>query len=440
MKKTIQGNTCETIRQTASVCPVCLKQLPAEIIRTGTNYFIVKTCPEHGRFSAVVWRGNTPAFETWGGHMQPVGPAAPDCPHACGLCAYHQRQTCCILLEVTARCNLNCPVCFADSGSSAHDPSVGALYEQFKTLVDQGKTFVQLSGGEPTVRDDLPEIVASALKAGCENIQLNTNGLRLGADKAYTRALADAGLSFVFLQFDGTTDTIYKKIRGRPLIDQKIAAIETCGDNLLGVTLVPTVIPGVNDLNIGQIVNFGLSRSPIIRGVHFQPVSYFGRYPKAPADEDRITLPEVLRAIERQTGGLIQTKDFAPSCCDHPRCTFHGDFVVLPDSLIKLTVQSTSAACCCDDTAHLKNRKFVSRRWKRTDESTQTDPDADYQDMETFLKRVRTHGFTITGMAFQDAYTLDLERLRSCSLHVYHDGRTIPFCANYLSAYVEDQQ
>ena len=312
--------------------------------------------------------------------------------------------------------------------------------EQFKTLVDQGKTFVQLSGGEPTVRDDLPEIVAAALKAGCENIQLNTNGLRLGADKAYTRALADAGLSFVFLQFDGTTDTIYEKIRGRPLIDQKIAAIETCGDNRLGVTLVPTVIPGVNDLNIGQIVNFGLSRSPIIRGVHFQPVSYFGRYPKAPADEDRITLPEVLRAIERQTGGLIQTKDFAPSCCDHPRCTFHGDFVVLPDSLIKLTVQSTSAACCCDDTAHLKNRKFVSRRWKRTDESTQTDPDADYQDMETFLKRVRTHGFTITGMAFQDAYTLDLERLRSCSLHVYHDGRTIPFCANYLSAYVEDQQ
>ncbi len=434
MEKENRLSSREQVRKTLSVCPVCLKQLPAEIVRTGSDCFLEKKCPEHGHFSAVVWRGNTPSFEEWSGLPPLSGPPSPDCPHACGLCAHHLRQTCCILLEVTDRCNLNCPVCYAESGGKKDgDPTVSALHEQFKKFVRDGNTFVHLSGGEPTVRDDLPEIVAAAKEAGCENIQLNTNGLRLGEERAFTKALADAGLSFVFLQFDGTEDAIYEKIRGKALLEKKKAAIAACSENLLGVTLVPTVIPGVNDHDIGGIIRFGLEGSPDIRGVHFQPVSYFGRYPKPPDDSDRITLPEVLRAIEAQTEGLVEVADFAPSCCDHPRCTFHGDFVVLPDALIKLTKPSETSTCCCDDTAHLKNRNFVSRRWKRTAESTEYEPGADYQDMDTFLKRVRTHGFTITAMAFQDAYTLDLERLRRCSLHVSRDGRTIPFCACYLS-------
>jgi uncharacterized radical SAM superfamily Fe-S cluster-containing enzyme len=422
MKKTIRRTFREPVRLTSSVCPVCLRQLPAEIVRAGTDYTLEKTCPEHGFFSAVVWRGYSPSLETWGGALTPPEPAPPDCPHACGLCASHLRKTCCVLLEVTSRCNLKCPVCFAASGGAdagGDEPSVGALFEQFRKLARDGNTFVQLSGGEPTVRDDLPEIVAAAKKAGCENIQLNTNGLRLGADCAYTKALADAGLSFVFMQFDGTKDAIYETIRGRPLLEQKIAAIDACGANLLGVTLVPTVIPGINDHNIGD----------------YQPVSYFGRYPIAPRDADRITLPEILRAVEQQTGGLVRLSDFAPSCCDHPRCTFHGDFVVLPDSLVRLGARSEASSCCGGDTAHLKNRNFVARRWKRADAGEEERPGADYQDMETFLRRVRTHGFTVTAMAFQDAYTLDLERLRRCSLHVYRDGRTIPFCAYYLSPY-----
>ena len=309
----------------------------------------------------------TRALKPGSGGMMPEDPVSPDCPHACGLCSYHRRKTCCVLLEVTERCNLHCPVCFADSGSADDEPSVELLYEQFKALVREGNTFVQLSGGEPTVRDDLPEIVAAAKKAGCDSIQLNTNGLRLGEDADYTKALKQAGLSFVFLQFDGTEDAIYEKIRGKPLLKQKTSAIEVCGANYLGVTLVPTVVPGINDHNIGEIVTFGFKNAPVIRGVHFQPVSYFGRYPKAPDDKDRITLPEILRAIEQQTDGLLNISDFAPSCCDHPRCTFHGDFVVLPDSIVKLTKHSQSSACCSDETAHLKNRNFVARRWKRSE-------------------------------------------------------------------------
>ena len=427
-----------TVRHTQSVCPVCLARLPADIVRDGQDYFLTKTCPEHGQFSAVVWRGDVPAFESWGAYTPPDAPA-PGCPDACGLCGDHLRKTCCALVEVTDRCNLACPVCFAESGPDGAEPSVGALYDIFRQLADNGRTFVQLSGGEPTVRDDLPEIVAAAKRAGCENIQLNSNGLRLGAEPEFTRVLRDAGLSFVFMQFDGTEDGIYKKLRGRPLLAEKEAAIAVCDGNRLGVTLVPTVVPGVNDHNIGDILDFALSRSPAVRGVHFQPVSYFGRYPVAPRNEDRITLPEILRAIDAQTDGKIKIKDFAPSACDHPRCGFHGDFVVLPGgALLRLTSKSKGSCCGDDKNAHLKNRAFVSRRWKRTDDAgapkaVPDGADADFTDMDTFLSRVRSHGFTVTAMAFQDAWTLDLERLRMCSLHVYRDGRVIPFCRSYLT-------
>jgi uncharacterized radical SAM superfamily Fe-S cluster-containing enzyme len=319
---------------------------------------------------------------------------------------------------------------------------VGELYRIFKKLADNGNTFVQLSGGEPTVRDDLPEIVAAAKKAGCDSIQLNSNGLRLGAEPAYTKALSDAGLSFVFMQFDGTEDAIYEKLRGRPLLTQKKAAIDVCAGNRLGVTLVPTVVPGVNDHNLGDIVNFAISRSPAVRGVHFQPVSYFGRYPIAPENKDRITLPEILQAVQHQTGGKVKLADFAPSCCDHPRCGFHGDFVVLPNNmLLRLTAKSQKSSCCGDDNSHLKNRAFVARRWKRSavedgsSDGKQQKDGEDYTDMGNFLKRVKSHGFTITAMAFQDAYTLDIERLRRCSLHVAGEDRIIPFCANYLTPY-----
>ena len=427
------------IRHTESVCPVCLTRLPAEIVKDGPSYYLKKSCPEHGPFSAVVWRGDAPALETWGNDA-PAG-VSPFCPDACGLCPDHLRRTCCALVEVTARCNLRCPVCFAESGTDDNEPSVDALYEIFRRLADNGNTFVQLSGGEPTVRDDLPEIVAAAKRAGCESIQLNSNGLRLGAEPEFTQALMDAGLSFVFMQFDGTEDRIYEKLRGRPLLEAKKAAIAVCGGSRLGVTLVPTVVPGVNDGNLGEILRFGLSRSPAVRGVHFQPVSYFGRYPGVPRDEDRITLPEILRAIEAQTDGKFKVKDFLPSACDHPRCGFHGDFAVLPKGqLLRLTSKSNQSCCSDDKSAHLKNRAFVSRRWKRTDETASnaviSEPEvenADYTDMDTFLRRVRSHGFTVTAMAFQDAWTLDLERLRMCSLHVFRDGRTIPFCRSYLT-------
>jgi 7,8-dihydro-6-hydroxymethylpterin dimethyltransferase len=271
---------------------------------------------------------------------------------------------------------------------------------------------------------------------------LNSNGIRLGEDRTYTKALAEAGLSFVFMQYDGTEDFIYAKLRGKPLLAKKKAAIKACADHMIGVTLVPTIVPGVNDRNIGEILDFGFSNSPAVRGVHFQPASYFGRYPHPLGNEDQITLPEILRAIEHQTAGKVIAADFVPSGCDHPRCGFHGDFVVLPDALIKLTSRQESCSCNPDDgNAHLKNRSFVARRWKRTIPGGREDGccNKDYREMDNFLERIKSHGFTITAMAFQDAYNIDIERLRRCSLHVYSDDKLIPFCVRYLTTAQEGE-
>jgi len=442
--------------KTYSLCPVCLKRISAKLTLRDGSWYLEKTCEQHGRFKTVVWRGSAPSLTGWGNYRAPKENEAelPDCPNDCGLCGKHLQSTCCVLVEVTGRCNLRCPVCFAQSGEdeTAADKSVEELFEDFRFLIDKECRFIQLSGGEPTVRDDLPEIVAAAKRAGATSVQLNSNGIRLGKDPGFTKRLAEAGLDFVFMQFDGIDDEPYRILRGRALLAEKLEAIRVCGENGIGVTLVPTVVPGVNDSQIGEIVRFGIQNSPAVRGVHFQPVSYFGRYPEPPKDEDRITLPEIIAAIEEQTNGLIHRDELVPSCCDHPRCGFHGDFLILKDQLVSLTPKEPSpSGCCCNPDEvpcdpeearpnpeeALRNRNFVARRWKRNldleQKAAAVDGAADGMDFDTFLAQVAANGFTVTGMAFQDAYNLDLERLRRCSLHVYDNGRIIPFCAKYLT-------
>ncbi len=416
-------------RATYSVCPTCLQRIPAQRVSIGREIFLHKTCPDHGSFETILWRGHRDLEEWVGPEGTPL--TEPPCPEACGLCPGHLQQTCCVLLEVTQRCNLNCRFCFA-GGAGAGEPSFQQIQAWLVQLAVPGKTLVQLSGGEPTLRDDLPEIVAAAKQAGCRYVQLNTNGLRLAEDEPYVKALAEAGLSFVFLQFDGTEDAIYEQLRGRPLLRIKQRAIEACAARNIGVTLVPTLVPGINIGNIGAILRFGIAQAPAVRGVHFQPVSHFWH---RPADEMRFTLDELLMEIDKQAGNLVKAEQLLPSRCDHPLCGFHGDFLVAQDGqLVPLSQpKQPGTACCCSPATADQNRAFVARRWLRPQDWDGSLGGTDLRDMDTFLRRVQTHGFTITAMAFQDAGNLDLERLRRCSLHVFDQGRFVPFCAYYLS-------
>lgn len=437
----------EVLSTTESVCPECLGRIPALLVQYGEDVYLEKTCPHHGDFQTIIWRGK-PAFASW---VRPKTPSYPEipftrvkygCPYDCGLCPDHRQQPCCVLLEVTQRCDLGCPVCFANS---AHrplpDPTLDEIETWYLRLLEAGGPFnIQISGGEPCMRDDLPEIIRMGRSFGYSFFQLNTNGLRLAHDITYLKDLKQAGLSTVFLQFDGTHDEIYSRIRSRCLIDKKLETIENCAGLDIGVVLVPTLIPGINTGNIGNILRLGLANMPAVRGVHFQPVSYFGRYPESPSNEMRITIPEVIRAIETQTDGLIPAAAFCPPGGENALCSFHGNFVMMPDdTLIPLNRHNTDPCCCRPTQAAegaVRSREFVAKHWaspEPQEESSKTGG-LSLGAWDDFLERQHTHTFCISGMAFQDAWTLDLNRLRDCYIDtVSQDGRLVPFCAFNLT-------
>ena len=422
----------EPIRETRSVCPVCLKNIPARRMREdGGRILLEKTCPVHGDFRVPVWQGRV-NFEEWLLGTESLPPdCGLSCPGNCGICAEHEIGTCCALLEVTNRCNLRCRYCFANGGSEDCDPSVQELKDAILDIVRLCRQpLLQFSGGEPTLRNDLPELIRFAKESGCSYTQVNTNGIRLAKDPDYARQLAEAGLDIVFLQFDGTRNEIYKTLRGAQLLETKLEVIRVCAEQKLGVTLVPTVVSGVNDDNLGEIISLAVSLAPGVRGIHFQPVSFFGRYPEAPGEDDRYTLDRLMADISEQA--QLPIESFMPSRCDHPLCGFHASFLIEPDGRLKplssITHSSHRRGCEKD------NREYVARHWMRApEEPVLTGSFSDEMDFDTFLYRLRHNSLTLSAMAFQDAMNLNIERLHRCSLHVYDQGKITPFCAKYLS-------
>ena len=451
-------------QRTESVCPVCLQRIPAERITDGDDVYLDKNCPEHGSFRTIIWRG-PPSYESWTGPAKPPSPperpstsVSQGCPFDCGLCPDHRQHSCCVVLEVTKRCNLSCPVCFAESRAQAADPDIATVESWFKRLLSTGGPYnIQLSGGEPTLRDDLPEIITLGRSLGFSFFQLNTNGLRLASDTSYVRRLKAAGLGCVFLQFDGTNDAIYNTIRGAALLAAKTQAISNCAAERLGVVLVPTLVPGVNTGDIGGIIDYALARRPAVRGVHFQPISYFGRYPKPPCDGDRITIPEVMRQIEQQTGGRIRAAEFRPPAAENAHCSFHGNFVVNSNGTLKPAANVSDSGCCgpapeakplvqlgcCESeavgAASRKAQQYVALRWTlpggdATDSAAECPETMRVDSLDAFLAQSRQQSFCVSGMAFQDAWNIDLERLRDCFIHVVGaDERIVPFCAYNLT-------
>jgi uncharacterized radical SAM superfamily Fe-S cluster-containing enzyme len=449
--------------RTESLCPECLQRLPAFRVCQDDTTYLVKHCPSHGEFRTPVWRG-APAFEQWRRPKIPVQPPAlftsvdQGCPFDCGLCSEHRQRPCTVLIEVTQRCDLACPVCYAAAPSMSPDPSLDAVGRMLRRAQEAGPgSNIQFSGGEPTLRDDLPELVSLGREIGFSFIQVNTNGLRLGRDRSYVKALQQAGLASVFLQFDGTEEEIYRRVRGCSLKKEKAAAVEACAEHNIGVVLVPTLVPGVNTHNIGAILKQAMEWMPAVRGVHFQPVSYFGRYPSAPSDEMRITLPEVLRAIEAQSGGMIQASHFGPPGCENSLCSFHGQFMLLPSGKVMPLTSPDPKTCCATpikaDVGAARAITSVARQWTGRDSAlAEIKPDpgcccreagnpaqapeaAAPMSLDAFIRRARSHTFSISAMAFQDVWNMALDRIRDCCIHVMApDGRLIPFCLYNLTA------
>ena len=431
----------DKIGETNTLCPVCMKTIKAEKIAEDDVVYIVKTCPEHGSWKVKIWNGVEHYKYLYEFAAVPKTPekfAVPqikDCPHDCGLCNQHMQHSCLNVVEVTNHCNLNCPICFATANGCGYDyhPDMETIRGMFKTVVDYVKSprCIQLSGGEPTVRDDLPEIVRMAKEMGIEHVEVNTNAVRIAKDIEYLRALKEAGVDDFYMQFDGTKDDIYLQTRGKSLFELKEQAIAKCAEVGIGITLVVTVSPNINLDHVGEIIKYAATKVPTVKGVHFQPISYFGRYPVDPENNDRVTIPELAQAIEKQTKGMLKADNFIPTSCSNVHCDMKSLSVVLPDhSLFPLTTMALGPPKKTDDVAD-KTRGEVSQFWRFIENSMDGEDEnrSDDGSWRTFVSRAKTHYLTVSAMAFQDVWTGETDRWERCCIHVVTlDGRLIPFC------------
>lgn len=426
----------EVLHETESLCPVCLKKIPARYVRENGKAYIHKTCPEHGFFKVLFWN-DADMYSEWleqGVHAPARDLNRPEqkgCPYDCGLCNEHHSGTCTAILEITYRCNMQCRICFADANAEHFDPDMEQIRTMYAAALKSNRfCSVQLSGGEPTVRDDLPEIVRMGKEMGVIHLQVNSNGIRIAQDFEFLKKLKEAGLDLIYLQFDGVDDEIYRTIRGRDILEIKKQAIANCEKLGIGVLLVPVVIPGVNLHRLGEIIEFAKAHIPTVKGVHFQPVSYFGRYPgQTPPDESRCGLSDVLHALAEQCEEL-KMEHFVPRKQFDPHCDFSSTYYLSEEG--RLVPMSNSRQNCGDteETDFVaKTNDYTDKRWRFQQTAK---PESK---LMKFVTRTLTHSFCVSGMGFQDVWNIDLGRLKGCCVHmITGKGEVIPFCAFHLTS------
>jgi len=335
-------------------------------------------------------------------------------------------------------CNLKCPVCYASANEiPAKDPSITELENRFKFILssENDPPTLQLTGGEPTIRADLPDIVKTAKRLGFTDITLSTNGIALAKDSTLAGRLAKAGLSEVTLQFDGVTDDVYIKIRGIPLLREKLEAIKNLQAAGLSVAVAATLLPGINTNQIGDIVRFAKQRK--LDGVNFSPMTYVGRYPNDGFNpENRLTIPDVLREIEAQTEGELRVSDFVPVPCPDTACSTMTYVFNTSKQLVPLTR-------VCDVESHLSSllygervvegelvRNALLNLWSMGAVPGSSNVLQNICDLDLpreLLKNAKCMSIAIHG--FQDAWNIDFDRVKKCCIHIAtSDKKLIPFC------------
>jgi uncharacterized radical SAM superfamily Fe-S cluster-containing enzyme len=433
------------LRRARGLCPECLRRIDGRYVEDGAgNVHLEKNCPEHGSFRVPVWTAmpGTPRFGDWKNAAPPdrasesAGAREKGCPFDCGLCADHARQTCCALVEVTRRCDMHCPVCYASAGGDAPDPPLSEVEKRLAALFAcAGPVNVQLSGGEPSVRDDLPDIIRLVRARGFPFVQLNTNGLRLAREAGYAERLKEAGLDLVYLQLDGVSEDVFLRLRGAPYAADKERATENCIRAGLSLVFVMTAVRGVNDGEFGALLRKALACGPPVRGLHVQPAASFGRYPWKLESAPRLTLPELMHALEEQSGGMVRAGDFRPPGSEHALCSFSALYRRIGDAALERI--SGARDCCASASSETPARRaaeFTARHWGAPSPQS---PLRELQDgFDAFLASSGLRQrFTLSAMAFQDVCSLDLERVRRCHIHIVTEGGgRVPFCVYNLTS------
>jgi len=469
---------------TKSICPVCFKRIEARLREVDGKVIIEKDCEEHGHFEDVFWSDAEMYKRAKRYMVDKTGVQNPNtkelkgCPFDCGLCPNHKSHTVLGLIDVTNRCNLKCPICFANANAAGYvyEPTVDQIKEMLENMKNEmpvGAKAIQYSGGEPLMRDDIVELVKLAKDVGYTHVQIATNGLRLAYEPELAQKLKDAGLNIVYLQFDGLTEKPYIIARGRNLLPEKLKVIEACRKAKLAVTLVPTLVKGMNDDQMGDIIRFAIDNIDIVRSVNIQPVSFTGRISTGELREQRITIPDFEKIVEEQTNGQIKAKDFYPIPCVvsisklievlrgvpqpeftcHPHCG-SATYVFIKDTddgheiipindfvdvdkffdLIKKATEIVKKGGTLKKPKLLKMAltelpKVIDRKKAPFDivgVVTKVLKNPNYNTLSEFHYK----GLMIGCMHFQDPYNLREDRVSRCIIHYASpDGRIIPFCS-----------
>jgi hypothetical protein len=489
---TLSGSPVEPIKlglpkTTQSLCPECTQLIPALIFEEDGKVWMEKTCPEHGEFRDLYY-GDARLYhkmERWQfgdnrGLSNPAVPDAKECPSQCGLCSMHLSHTGLANVDLTNRCNLTCPVCFANANTSGvlYEPTFPEVRKMLQAIRNERPVagrVVQFSGGEPTVYPRFLDACTLAKEMGFSHVQAATNGILL-SDLEFAKKAKDAGLQTLYLQFDGVSDDIYLRTRGARLYETKMKVIENCRATGMKIVLVPTIVRGVNDHQIGAIVKTAVDNADVISALTFQPVAFTGRLNRNELAAKRFTQSDVAKQVAAQSGITDDYHDWFPISCVtpfsklmsalrgeetislscHPHCSL-GTYVFVNDQTkeaVPITrfvdvgnmLQDIYQAAQKAESASIKLWSKL-KVWNSLQKHFHKDKAPEGLDFTKFLqtlqgmtdKKLGRDGmdgtFTyrtilISAMHFMDSYNYDVERVKRCVIHyAAPDGMLYPFCA-----------
>lgn len=309
---------------TKSLCPTCLELVDAKIVFQDEKVWMLKHCKTHGDSRSMIADDVEYYKQIRNYNKQSEVPLKFNtkvhygCPYDCGLCTDHEQHSCLSIVEVTDRCNLACPTCYASSAPNyGRHRTLEEIEKMFDVIVaNEGEPdVVQISGGEPTVHPQFFEIMDIAKSKPIKHLMLNTNGIRIAKDVSFVEKLASYMPDFeIYLQFDSFKPEVLEKLRGEDLTEIRKKAIENLNQFNLSTTLVITLQKGENDDEIGAILEYA-TKQKCVRGVTFQPTQVAGRNDNYDDATGRITLTEVRRKIYEQYP-IFTPQDLIPVPCN----------------------------------------------------------------------------------------------------------------------------
>ena len=437
---------------TNSVCSQCLVKVEAKIIFQSDNVYLVKHCPMHGHEQVLI-ADDVAYYKQCQEFIKPGDmpikfntPIKYGCPYDCGLCPDHEQHSCLTLVEVTDQCNLSCPICYADSGAEnidTHQPRRHRSLAEIERMIDavvanEGEPqIVQISGGEPTIHPNFFQILDVAKSKPIQHLMINTNGVRIARDRVFCDRLSQymPGIE-VYLQFDSFEAAALLNLRGADLRAIREQAIAHLNEFNISTTLVVTLKKGLNDHEIGKIIDYALQQK-CVRGVTFQPIQAAGRLAGFEPTRDRYTLTEVRRSILQQSP-YFQPEDIIPVPC-HPDSLAMAYALKLNGKVIPLTglinpasfVEMTPNTVLYEQNEELKHHIFQLFSTSHSPSSAATS----LKQLLCCLPMIPVptgityqNIFRVFIVQFLDPFNFDVRSVKRSCIHIVHpDGRIIPF-------------